>query len=63
MLHAIKCDVHLASLKADMVMRDEASTKKASHSLAPFMTLSALSFGTLSPKKTTFTRKTNQLFH
>lgn len=45
---------YLTSRKADMVMTDEPSTRKASHPLAASIAESALSLGTLSPKKTTY---------
>lgn len=44
---------HLISRKADMVIKDEPSTRKASHPFAASMAASALDLGTLSPKKTT----------
>jgi len=37
-----------------MVIRDDPSTRKASHLLDASIAISALSLGTLSPKKTTF---------
>lgn len=37
-----------------MVIKEDPKTRKASHSLAASIALSARSFGTLSPKKTTF---------
>lgn len=45
--------MHLTSRKADMVIKDEPRTRKASHSFTAAIALSALSLGTLSPKKTT----------
>lgn len=47
--------MHLTRRYADMVIKDDPSTRKASHSFATSIALPALSFGTLSPKKTTFT--------
>lgn len=44
---------HLISRKADMVIKEEPSTRKASHPFAASMAASALALGTLSPKKTT----------
>lgn len=46
--------MYLTSRKADIVISDEPSTSKASHPFAASIALLALSFGTLSPKKTTF---------
>lgn len=37
-----------------MVIKEDPKTRKASHPLAASIALSARSFGTLSPKKTTF---------
>jgi len=46
--------LYLTSRNADIVIRDEPSTRKASHPFAASIAVSALSLGTLSPKKTTF---------
>lgn len=48
-----QCISYLISRKADMVIIDEPSTRKASHPFAASMAASALALGTLSPKKTT----------
>lgn len=46
-------NVYLTSRKAEKVITDDPSTRKASHSFAAWITFAALSLGTLSPKKTT----------